>query len=140
MNLISKTLTKSSQWDLGGHLFLIVLLSLLSAGCSKSNEVDPVAVKNPEQAASSLEASFKDAPPAVKQNVSAVSDALRKRDYDRAVATLQTVRQAPDINLQQGMAIQNSVILLERELIAGVERGDEKAKQAYQRLKRMNRN
>jgi hypothetical protein len=117
----------------------IVLLCLLFVGCSKSDD-GRLSAKTPEQAASALDQSFAAADAGVKQNVSAVSEALRKREFEKAVVSLGTVQQAPNITLDQGMAIQNSSILLERELINAIERGDPKAQQAYDLLKRMRRN
>ena len=109
-------------------------------GCSKSREEIIPTAKTPEQAASGLDKTFAGAPPAVKENVTAVSEALRKRDYEKAVVTLHSVQQAPGITLQQGMAIHDSSVLLERELINAIERGDPRAKAAYELLKRSRRN
>ena len=121
-----------------------LLPSLLGAsilcGCGKSSDDPLPTAKTPEQAASTLEQTFAGAPPAVQQDVAAVSEALRKRDFEKAVVTLHTVQKAPAITLQQGMAIHNSSLLLERELINGIERGDPRAKAAYELLKRSKRN
>ena len=121
-------------------MLICLWASLLVCGCSKSKDGIPPSAKTPEQAASGLEQTFADAPPVVKQDVSAVSEALRKRDYEKAVVTLSSVQKAPGITLQQGMAIQDSSVLLERELINGIERGDPRAKAAYELLKRSRRN
>jgi uncharacterized lipoprotein YajG len=113
---------------------------LLLSGCSKSNEADGFSAKSPEQAASALDQAFTAASAPVKQDVSAVSDALRKRDYEKAIVSLHAVQQAPGITLEQGMAIKSSSVLLERDLISAMERGDKNAEKAYQLLKRTRRN
>ena len=120
------------------HLGL--LAGLILCGCSKSKEDVLPTAKTPEQAASGLEQTFAGAPPAVQQDIASVSEALRKRDYEKAIVTLHTVQQAPGITLQQGMAVHNSSLLLERELINGIERGDPRAKAAYELLKKSKRN
>lgn len=121
---------------------LLVFLSLIGllTGCSQSSEDGEVVVKTPEQAASALEQTFSSAPVEVQQNIATVSDALRKREYEKAIVSLFTVQQSPAITLQQGMAVHNSAVMLEHELINAMERGDERAAQAYQLLKRMKRN
>lgn len=113
---------------------------LLAVSCSKSSDDGRLTAKSPQQAASTLEESFAGSTPAVQQDVRVVSDALRKREFEKAVVSLQVVQQAPNITLQQGMAIHNSALLLEKELIDAIERGDPKAKQAYELLRRMKRN
>jgi hypothetical protein len=118
----------------------MTLLCLIIAGCGKSGDDGHLSAKSPEQAAAVLDQSFATADAGTKQNVNAVSEALRKREFEKAVVSLGTVQQAPNITIDQGMAIQNSSILLERELINAIERGDPKAQQAYDLLKRMRRN
>ncbi|MBI4663655.1 MAG: hypothetical protein HY735_33050 [Verrucomicrobia bacterium] len=123
------------------HALVATLLVLLSAGgCSKSGEEVVPAAKTPDQAASGLDQTFATAPPVVRENVTAASEALRRRDYEKAVVSLHSVQQAPQITLQQGMAIHNSSVLLEAELIKAIERGDPRAKAAYELLKRSRRN
>ena len=117
------------------------LFCLLAVSCKKpAADEGRIPAKSPAQAASSLDESFATASPAVKQDVQVVSDALRKREFEKAVVSLQVVQQAPNITLQQGLAIHNSSILLEKELINAIERGDPRAKQAYNLLKQMKRN
>ncbi|MBM3835665.1 MAG: hypothetical protein FJ403_20825 [Verrucomicrobia bacterium] len=120
-------------------LSLLIVCSLF-IGCGNSNDDGRLTAKSTEQAASVLDQSFANADTAMKQNVSAVSEALRKREYEKAVISLQAVQQAPNITIDQGMAIQNSSILLERELVNAIERGDKNAERVYQLLKQMRRN
>ncbi|MBI2948414.1 MAG: hypothetical protein HYY23_12285 [Verrucomicrobia bacterium] len=113
--------------------------ALMAGGCSKSGDAVPAA-NTPEQAAASLDQTFAGAPPAVRDNVAAASDALRRRDYEKAVVTLHQAQKAEGVTLQQGIAIHNSSVLLEGELIKGIERGDPRAKAAYELLRRSKRN
>jgi len=117
-----------------------LFVSLIGAGCGKSSEDGLPVASTPDQAASGLEHTFAEAPPAVRADAMAVSEALRKREYEKAVVSLHSVQKAPGISLQQGVAVHNSSILLESELIKAIERGDPRAKAAYELLKRTRRN
>ncbi|MBM3840304.1 MAG: hypothetical protein FJ398_20545 [Verrucomicrobia bacterium] len=113
--------------------------ALIVCGCSKSGDAVPQA-NTPEQAAAGLDQTFATAPPEVRNNVSAASEALRKGDYEKAVVTLHQAQKAEGVTLQQGIAIHNSSVLLEGELIKAIERGDPRAKAAYELLRRSKRN
>ena len=76
----------------------------------------------------------------MKRDVSAASEAMRNGEYEKAIVTLHTVKQAPGITMEQGLAIHSSMVTLEQTLINAIERGDPKAKQAYELLRRMKRN
>lgn len=117
-----------------------LMAALIVCGCSKSSPDAVPAAKTPDQAASGLDQTFAGAPAALRDNVTAASEALRKRDYEKAVVSLHQVQQSQGITLQQGLAIHNSSLLLEQELINGIERGDPRAKAAYELLKRSKRN
>lgn len=118
----------------------VLLAGLLLAGCGGSKNDAGVKTVDSAQAASQLEQAFEKADTAVKQNVAATSQALRNREYEKAIVSLYTVKQAPGITLEQGMAIHSSSITLELELIKAIEHGDENAKRAYQLLKQVKRN
>lgn len=120
-------------------IFVTLITAMVVCGCSRSGDAVPAA-NTPEQAAAGLDQTFAGAAPAVRDNVAAASDALRRRDYEKAVVTLHQAQKAEGITLQQGIAIHNSSVLLEGELIKGIERGDPRAKAAYELLKRSKRN
>ncbi len=65
---------------------------------------------------------------------------MRKGEYEKAIVSLHTARQATNITLEQGLAIHSSMVTLERDLINAIERGDENAKKAYELLRRTKRN
>ncbi|MBI4327904.1 MAG: hypothetical protein HY674_21950 [Chloroflexi bacterium] len=113
---------------------------LLLAGCGGSKEKDRLPAANPQQAASQLEQAFEKADASMQQNVSLASQAMRNREFEKAIVSLHTVQQAPGITLEQGMAIRSSAITLELELIKAMERGDQNARRAYLLLKQVRRN
>ena len=131
---------KSTKRALPSSFLSLGSVLLLAVGCGKSSETEGFVAKSPEQAASALDQAFTAASAPVKQDVFAVSEALRKRDYEKAIVSLHTVQQAPGITMEQGMAIKNSSVLLESELIRAMENGDKNAEKAYQLLKRTRRN
>lgn len=110
----------------------------LAAGCGKSGE--DAAVLTPVQAARSLDEHFAEAPPEVRQTVRVASEALREGNAEKAVVALQTARTQPTLTLDQGLAVHNSLVALEHQLIAAADAGDENAKRAYELLKRLKRN
>lgn len=111
---------------------------LLGAGCGKSDE--DAGVLTPVQAARSLDEHFAEAPPDVQHTVRMASEALREGNAEKAVVALQTARAQPTLTLDQGLAVHNSLVALEHQLIAAAEAGDENAKRAYELLKRVKRN
>ena len=60
--------------------------------------------------------------------------------YKRQLYAIETIKAKPDVNFDQGVAINDSLINLEQELIYRAEDGDKKAIAAYELLKRINRN
>jgi hypothetical protein len=127
-----KTILKNSSIVSG------LVAALIVCGCSKSGDVPRA--NTPEQAAAGLDQTFATAPPEVRNHVSAASEALRKRDYEKAVVTLHQAQKTEGITLQQGIAIHNSSVLLEAELIKAMENGDPRAKATYELLRRSKRN
>lgn len=110
----------------------------LAAGCGKADE--DAGVLTPVQAARSLDEHFAEAPPDVQQTVRVASEALREGNAEKAVVALQTARSQPTLTLDQGLAVHNSLVALEHQLIAAADAGDENAKRAYELLKRVKRN
>ena len=96
-------------------------------------------VSTPKAAAAGLDAAFTSAPKDVQDNVRLVSQAMRDGHYDQAVVSLQVVRSQENLSLEQGMAIQGSILTLEQQLVQGVQSGDPNAKRAYELLKALKR-
>ena len=110
-------------------------------GCGKSDEATGAAVpRNPQEAASQLQTVFAQAAPDIKQTADTASNAMRKGDYEKAVVALQVIRRGTNVSFEQGLAVHNSVVAMERQLINAVDAGDENAKRAYKILKELKRN
>jgi len=109
-------------------------------GCSKSrDDLSEAVPRSPNEAASQLQKVFATAAPDIKQTVSVVTEAMRKDDYEKAVASLQIIRSGKNITLDQGLAIHNSELAMRRKILSGMEAGDENAKRAYKILKELKR-
>ena len=120
--------------DLGAALLLLL------SGCGKSGtESASIAVRTPKEAASQLERAFEKADPEIKKSVDTASGALRNGEYEKAVVSLQVIRSGEGISLEQGLAIQSSIVTLEGKLISAMEAGDQNAKRAYELLKGLKR-
>jgi hypothetical protein len=119
-----------------GTVALVFLL-----GCGKSDEATGTAVpRNPQEAASQLQTVFAKAAPDIKQTADTASNAMRKGDYEKAVVALQVIRSGTNVTFEQGLAVHNSVVALERQLVNAADAGDENAKRAYKLLKELKRN
>jgi hypothetical protein len=113
---------------------------LLLHGCAESSDNLSEAVpRNPKEAASQLEQVFEAAAPEIKQNVSVAAGALQQNDYEKAVVSLQVLRNGKNITLDQGLAIHNSEIALRRKILSAMEAGDENAKRAFRLLRELSR-
>jgi len=110
-------------------------------GCGKSGRATGAAVpRNPQEAASQLQMVFAKASPNVKQTADTASNAMRKGDYEKAVVALQVIRSGTNVTFEQGLAVHNSVVAMERQLVNAADAGDENAKRAYRLLKELKRN
>ena len=94
----------------------------------------------PKEAASQLQQAFVAAEPEMKETATIASKALQTTDYDAAMESLQVIKARGNLTLEQGMAVQNSMIALETKLVAAADAGDLVAKAAYERLKKSRRN
>jgi lipopolysaccharide biosynthesis regulator YciM len=109
-------------------------------GCSKRDD-GRIEVVPPKEAASALEQAFQSAPAPVQDNVRLVSDAMRRGEYDKAVLSLQAVKQqSANVNVDQGMALHGAVVSMESQLIQAIQSGDPNAARAYELLRAMKRN
>lgn len=119
---------RAIQFNLAGAILL------LFAACGKSPP------SSPPQAAAQLEQAFANADPSTKQMAAAVSESLRKGEFETAVVTMTTIRSAPAVTPEQHQAIINSAVALEDRLIKAMSAGDKNAERAYQLLKEMKKN
>lgn len=93
----------------------------------------------PKESAAQVEQVFQQAVPEVKHAATTAADAMRTGDFERAVVSLQVIRQQENLTLEQGMAIHNSMANLESQLISRIEAGDQNAKRAFELLKKSKR-
>lgn len=118
--------------------WLLALLLVGTPGCG--GDPDAAVPSSPKEAASALERTFETAPAPIRANAQAAAVAMREGDLEKAVISLQSVKAAPNVSLDQGLAIHGSMVSLEARLIAAMEAGDPRAKRAYEILKQMKRN
>jgi lipopolysaccharide biosynthesis regulator YciM len=111
----------------------------ITGGCSRSSDEDALSAKSPTQAAGVLETAFKEAPEAARIAASTAAEAMREKDYEKAVVSLQTVRATENVTLEQGLAVHATILSMEGELVSAAQAGDPKAKQAYELLKALKR-
>ena len=119
----------------------VVSVAMLGVwGCGKSPDAEAGMARTPEQAASQVESAFSNADAKTKQLAAAMSEALRKNEFENAVVSLQTIRGSEEITPDQRMAIYSSAVTLEARLISAMEGGDKNAERAYQLLKALKKN
>lgn len=112
---------------------------LLLSGCGKKDS-GAIDVTSPKEAASSLEQAFHEAPAPVQEEVRQVSEAMRRGEYDKAVLSLQAVKEQSNVTLDQGMAVHGAMVSMESQLIQAIQSGDENAARAYALLRALKRN
>jgi hypothetical protein len=119
----------------------VSLFLVCAGGCKKSaDEALVTPPKNERQAATQIEQVFESAPVEIKQSATIASSALRSGDYEKAVVSLVATRDSGKLTPEQGIAVHNSMVTMEMNLIRAMEAGDPKAKKAYQTLKKLKRN
>lgn len=116
-----------------------IVVGLVGAGCGKSEDADAAVARTPREAAGQLESAFSQAPEVSRTAAISAAQAMRDKEYEKAVVSLQTVKATEGITLEQGMAVHGSIVNLEAELISAANSGDPKAKQAYELLKALKR-
>jgi hypothetical protein len=116
------------------------LAAFAFSGCGKSTDAEAGMARTPEQAASQVEEAFASANAKLKELASAMSESLRKNEYETAVVSLQTIRGAAEVTPEQRLAVYSSALTLEARLISAIEAGDKNAERAYQLLKALKKN
>jgi len=117
-------------------LALAAALLLPELGCRKSSlEPGSKAPRSIKEAAAQLEAAFAGADAETKAQAGEAAAALRQSQYEKAVMSLQLVRARQNGTLEQGLAVQNTLVTLQAELAEAIEAGNADAKRAFQLLK-----
>lgn len=127
------------QYRSAAVLCLALVLTHLT-GCSRSDEGSLPVPESPKEAAAQVEQVFQTAPPEVQEAVLLASEGLVSGEYEKAVVSLQSLQARGNLTFQQGMAVHNSMVAMEAQLVRAIEAGDPQAKQAYETLKRLKRN
>ncbi len=115
---------------------LILGLALAMTGCNRSGD-DLKMAETPKEAASQIEQAFRSASPEVRSAADAAAEAMRNGEFEKAVVSLTTVKAAPNVTLDQGLAVHSSTVALEARLVSAMASGDENARRAYELLKAM---
>ena len=105
----------------GGHgaaaLLRIRTLALVSvlagSGCRRNDGSDPRWHPLRHRLPGQLERRFRRRLPSTRKAALDASEALRARDYNRAVGSLGVLRGSGNVTLQQGLAIHGSLVVLE---------------------------
>ena len=120
----------------------VLTLNLALLGCSKTEQSGglPPAPETPQEAAVQVQQVFEQAAPEVQQAAVVASQGMQEGDYEKAVVSLQAISQRSDLTFQQGMAVHNSMVAMEKELIKRKRSGDPNAERAYQMWKNLKRN
>jgi hypothetical protein len=117
------------------HGLIVIVIVSLSASCAESDDERLVRPpKDSQEAASELEQAFADADGATKKNAAVATQALREKKYEKAVASIMTIRNQDNLSFDQGMTVRNSMVTLQRELINAAEDGDPRAERAIKIL------
>ncbi|MFM1944219.1 MAG: hypothetical protein RI897_3201 [Verrucomicrobiota bacterium] len=118
-----------------------VALLLVLAGCSGGGE-EELMLGRPEtsqEAAVQVNEVFQGAPPEIQEAAQVAAEGLKTGDYEKAVLSLQAIQASGNLTVNQGMAVHNSMVTLEAELIAAKQSGDPAAIAAYERWKNLKR-
>jgi hypothetical protein len=117
----------------------LAVLGLLAGGACGRRNADARIAQSPKEAASQLETAFAAADAEAKAAAEAASQALRNAEYERAMVSLQTIRARENVTLEQGIAVQSSIVNLETSLVKAMDAGDPEARRIYTLLKELKR-
>ena len=123
-------------------LALLAALALGANACGKKDSADDLKIpETPAASAAQVEQVFESAPAEIKGIAASASEAVRVGDYEKAVVALRGLSEQPasSLSMQQGLALHGYQRNLEAQLINAAAAGDEKAKAAYELLKKMKR-
>lgn len=106
-------------------LFSISLLAAFLAGCGSSEEAS-VAAPPPQETAAPLEQAFAGADENTRRAAEMAAAALKSNEEEKAVVGLMAVRNA-NMTVEQSMAVQQSMVSLQKRLAAAAGSGDTNA-------------
>lgn len=122
--------------------WILSILLFALPGCGDGSDDGGIRnSQNVEGAADHLSEAFANSDSALQKHAKSASEAMRKKKYRDALIALQEIKQSGKVkDVNEGIAVRDSLINLEQELIYAMEDGDPNAEKAYQLLKRVNRN
>ena len=134
------TLARAMQLSLI-HTFFILSIAFFSACGGDGDDGRIRNSQNVDGAADHLSEAFAGSDSSLQKHAKAASEAMRKKKYRDALISLQEIKLSGKVkDVNEGIAVRDSLINLEQELIYAMEDGDPNAAKAYQLLKRVNLN
>lgn len=130
-----------SQSNLCVSYFLAVIFCVWPVGCGDSDDGKLHSSESVDEAADYLSDAFSDANAKLKGHAVEASEHMKKKRYRKALISIQEIKLSGQVStVKEGAAVRDSLVNLEEELIYAIESGDKNAQQAYDLLKRVNRN
>ncbi len=115
---------------------LLPMLTVIAiAGCGARDDTAPVTTT--AQAIHQLDRAFTGAPENFRKAATDASNALNTGDLGKAVESLGALRSSEGVSVDQGLAVHNTMVMLESTLLEKAESGDAEARRAYALLKRL---
>jgi len=144
--LITKKITyvqlvMKSQFQKWVGWFAAVILCLWGVGCGDSDDGKLHSSKSVDEAADYLSDAFSGSNAKLQGHAKEASEHMKKKRYRKALISIQEIKLSGEVStMKEGAAVRDSLINLEEELIYAIQSGDKNAQQAYDLLKRVNRN
>ncbi len=113
-------------------------LMLLAAGCSEETGGGIRSSSSTAEAGDHLQDAYSDADPQLRESADQISRAMIRGEYRKALGGIEKLKNSRP-SFQQGVAINDSLIQLEAELLRA-KNSDPEARRAYEILTRINRN
>lgn len=114
---------------------LPILAALGLAGCGSGDDTAPVTTT--AQAVHQLDRAFATASGNFRKAASDATQALEAGNLGQAVESLGALRSSEGVTIDQGLAVHNTLVLLESTLLEKAESGDAEARRAYALLKQL---
>lgn len=123
-------------------VFILIAACAFLMGCGKGEKDEGWRTSDSvDGAANHLNDAFADSSSNLKKHATEASNAMQKKKYRSALISLQEIKLSGEVeSAKEGMAVRDSLVNLEEELIYAIENGDKNAQKTYDLLKRVNRN
>jgi len=123
-------------------VFILIAACAFLMGCGTGEKDEGWRTSDSvDGAANHLNDAFADSSSNLKKHATEASNAMQKKKYRSALISLQEIKLSGEVeSAKEGMAVRDSLVNLEEELIYAIENGDKNAQKTYDLLKRVNRN